>query len=60
MGPRVLGASRCAASSETAAVRLAVTVGPSSISRRRPVATSNTTTSPWMAGRPVPALAGVR
>jgi hypothetical protein len=55
-----LGASRCAASSETAAVRRAVTVGPSSISRRWPVATSNTTTSPWMVGRPVPALAGVK
>lgn len=38
---------------------LAVTVGPSMISRRSPLATSNTTTSPWMVGRALPALAGV-
>src|SRR2546427_1092045 len=38
------GASLCAASSDTAAVRRAVTVGPSRIRRRSPVATSKTTT----------------
>lgn len=59
-GPCGIGASRWAASSDAAAVRRAVTVGPSRTSRRSPVATSNTTTSPWIDGRPVPALPGVR
>ena len=30
------------------------------ISRRSPLATSNTTTSPWMVGRVLPTLAGVK
>jgi hypothetical protein len=58
--PSRCGARCCAASADTAAVRRAVTVGPSSTSARAPVATSNTTTSPWIAGRFVPALAGVK
>ena len=60
MGPARFGASWRAASADTAAVRRAVTVGPSRIRRRSPVATSNTVTSPWMVGRAVPALAGVK
>ena len=46
IGPARFGASRRAARAETAAVRRAVMVGPSRISRRVPVATSNTVTSP--------------
>jgi hypothetical protein len=49
-----------AASSDTAAVRRAVTVGPSMISWRWPVATSKIVTSPWMVGRAVAALPGVK
>ena len=45
-GPSVFGARRWAATSDTAAVRRAVTVGPSSTSSRSPVATSKITTSP--------------
>ncbi len=56
--PAGSGASSRAASSETAAVRCAVTVGPSSSRRRTPVAASITTTSPWMAGSPRVALCG--
>jgi hypothetical protein len=55
IGPRKSGARSRAASADTAAVRRAVTVGPSKINRRSPVSTSNTTTSPWIAGTGVPA-----
>ena len=58
-GPAGCGARRREASAETAAVRRAVTVGPSSNSVRAPVARLVTITSPWIVGRPLPALAGL-
>lgn len=59
-GPSVWRASRRAASSDTAAVRRAVTVGPSSRASLRPSRASNTTMSPWMPGSPRAGLSATK